>query len=304
MISHKDVLGIIYLIQFMSGILGNGLLFCFYSFNFNSAFRKRFIDPFLIHLGFVNTVMLIFRGIPKIIEFWGWENFLNDIGCKLITYLQRVSRGLSLCSVSLVSVFQVITISANSPMWAMLKARSHKCILPCCVFCWILNLLMDVFVPLYITGPSNSTNKGRRNLGYCFIDMHAMRALKVHIWKSLYDSSFAGIMACSSVYMVAFLYRHRQQVKHIHSTSLTPRVSPEIRATKVILLLVGTFVGFNTISSPFILYVEYSNGTSSWVDHVIAFLSMSFQSISPFVLITSDTQIHKSRFVLSGIINS
>ncbi|XP_072476084.1 vomeronasal type-1 receptor 1-like [Notamacropus eugenii] len=294
MISQKDVLGIIYLIQLMCGILGNSLLFCFYSINFKSGPKKRSIEALFIHLGFANTMMLLFRGIPKIIEIWGWENFLEDIGCKLITYLQRVSRGLSLCSINLLSVFQMVTISPNSPMWALLKARSHKCILPCCLFCWVLNLLMDVFVPLYITGLTNSTNKGRRNLGYCFMDWHAMSLLKVHIWKSLYDNLFVGIMACSSVYMVVFLYRHQQKVVHIHSTNLAPRVSPEIRATKVILLLVSTFVCFNTISGPFILYVEYSNGTSSWADHVTVFLSISFQSISPFLLITSNTQIHKS----------
>ncbi|XP_036618511.1 vomeronasal type-1 receptor 1-like [Trichosurus vulpecula] len=298
MISYKDVLGIIYLIQFMSGILGNSLLFCFYSINFKSEHNKRSVDPFLIHLAFVNTMMLLFRGVPKIIEIWGWENFLDDIGCKLITYLQRMSRGLSLCSISLLSVFQVITISPNSPLWALLKARSHKCIIPCCLFCWVVNLLMDIFVPLYVTSPSNSTNKGRKNLGYCLIDMHAMSPLKVHIWKSLYDSLLVGIMTCSSVYMVVFLYRHRQQVVYIHSTNLSSRVTPEIRATKAILLLVTTFACFNIISGPFILYVENSNGTISWADHITAFLSMSFQSISPFVMITSDTQIHKSCSIL------
>ncbi|XP_068946941.1 vomeronasal type-1 receptor 1-like [Petaurus breviceps papuanus] len=294
MLSHKDILGVIYLIQFMSGILGNSLLFCFYSINLKSGYRKRSIDPFLIHLGFVNTMMLLFRGIPKVIEIWGWANFLDDIGCKLVTYLQRVSRGLSLCSVSLLSVFQVITISPNSPMWALFNVRSHKCFSPSCLFCWVINLLMDVFVPLNIIGPRNSTNEGRKNLGYCFIDMDAMSPLKVYIWKSLFDSLFVGVMACSSVYMVAFLCRHRQQVVYIHSNNLLPRVSPEIRATKAILLLVSTFVFFNTLSGPFILYVQHPNGTSSWADHVTVFLSMSFQSISPFVLIISDTQIQKS----------
>ncbi|XP_074084118.1 vomeronasal type-1 receptor 3-like [Macrotis lagotis] len=285
MISLKKVLGIIYLIQFMSGILGNGLLFCLYSIHFNYDYRRRFIDPLLVHLSFANTMMLLFRGIPKIIETWGWETFLNDIGCKLISYLQRVSRGLSLCSTSMLSLFQMITISPSSTIWALIKARSHQCIFPCCLFCWFLNLLIDVFVPLYITAPSNNTNKGRKIWGYCALDMHAMSPLKVHIWKSLYDSLFMGVMTSSSIYMVAFLYRHRKQVEHIHRPHPSPRISPEIRATKIILLLLSTFVFFNIISGPFILYTEHFNETSSWANHVTTFLSMTFPSVSPFVLI-------------------
>ncbi|XP_044537819.1 vomeronasal type-1 receptor 1-like [Gracilinanus agilis] len=298
MISHSEILGIIYVIIFISGILGNSLLLYLYSINFSSDDRRRSFKLIVIHLAFANTMMLLFRGIPKVIEIWGWKNFLNDIGCKLITYLQRVSRGLSLCSTSLLSVFQVTSISPRSPRWAELKARSPKCVLPCCFFCWILNLLIDVFVPLYVTGPNNSTNKGRRDLGYCFIDNYAMSPLKVNIWKSLYDGLFLIIMACSSVYMVAFLYRHREQVEYIYKTSLLPKVSSEIRATKAILLLMSTFFCFNTISGPFILYVQHFNGSSYWADHVTLFMSISFQSISPFVMINSDTQIHKSCLVI------
>ncbi|XP_043828116.1 vomeronasal type-1 receptor 4-like [Dromiciops gliroides] len=296
-ISQDEVLWIVYLIQFITGVLGNSFLFCIYTFNYTTGYRKRSIDPILIYLAFTNTMLLLFRGIPEMIRVWKWQYFLNDIGCKLITYLQTACRGLSLSSTSLLSVFQAITISPSSLFWAEIKARAPKWVLPCCLTCWIFNLMIDVFVPVYVTSSHNRTIKGSINMGFCSLDINAIRPLKTVIWKSLYDFIFVGIMLCSSIYMVILLYSHHQQVKHIHHTSLGSRPSPEIQATKSILLLVSTFVCFSTVSGPFIITMESSEGSISWPYYISAFMSVSFQTISPFVLLSSDTQMLRSSCV-------
>ncbi|NP_001160264.1 vomeronasal 1 receptor monDomV1R1271 [Monodelphis domestica] len=298
MISHHEVLWIIYFIQLITGLLGNSFLFCIYNYNFITGYKKRTIDPILIHLTFVNVMFLLLRGIPQMIRVWRLGESLNDIECKLITYFQRVFRGLSLSSTCLLSVFQAIIISPSSLFWSKVKTRAPRCILPCSLLCWIFNLLIDVFVTVYVTGPRNDTTKERINLGYCSLDIHAMSPLKVVIWKTLYDFIFVAIMACSSIYMVFFLYRHHQQVKHIHHTVPSLSASPEIQATKSILLLVSSFVCFNAVSGPFILQMERAQGTISWAYYVSAILSLTFQSVSPFVLLGSDTQIPRSFCIL------
>ncbi|KAG3255499.1 vomeronasal type-1 receptor 90-like [Ictidomys tridecemlineatus] len=58
----------------------------------------------------------------------------------------------------------------------------------------------------------------------------------------LRDIFLMGLMALSSGYMVALLCRHKRQCQHIQSTSLSPRASPELRAIRTILLLMGLFV--------------------------------------------------------------
>ncbi|XP_003774390.1 vomeronasal type-1 receptor 2-like [Sarcophilus harrisii] len=294
MFPQEKVLWIFCLIQFIIGILGNGLLFCMYIFNFRSGYRKRSIDPILLHFIFTNALLLLFRGIPEMLGIKKWEYFVNDIGCKFMSYLQSVCRGLSLSSTSLLSVFQAITISPTTLFWSKIKTKAPKCVLPCCLLYWIFNMLIDVFVPIYITGPKNRTIKGRLSLGFCSLNVNGMRPLKPVIWKSVYNFVFVGIMACSSVYMVFILYRHHQQVKHIHHTNLTSSVSPEIQATRSILLLASTFVCFSTVSGPFIIYIESFQKTISWTYYVSALLSMSFQSLSPFVLLSSDIHILKS----------
>ncbi|VTJ80580.1 Hypothetical predicted protein, partial [Marmota monax] len=58
----------------------------------------------------------------------------------------------------------------------------------------------------------------------------------------LWDIFLLGLMALSSGYMMALLWRHKRQYQHLHSTSRIPQASPEQRATRTILLLMGSFV--------------------------------------------------------------
>ncbi|KAM5236262.1 olfactory receptor class A-like protein 1 [Ctenodactylus gundi] len=58
-----------------------------------------------------NFLVLLFKGIPQMIFIWGIANILGNTGCKLVYYVHRVARGLSLCTTCLLSNFQALTIS-------------------------------------------------------------------------------------------------------------------------------------------------------------------------------------------------
>ncbi|XP_036621034.1 vomeronasal type-1 receptor 4-like [Trichosurus vulpecula] len=290
---NGEVLGIVYLVQTLIGVLGNIFLIYHYSFHFITQKRPRRINLILIQLSFANAIFLLSRGIPTVIFSWEVNIFLSNAKCVIISYLQRAFRGLSLCTTCLLSSFQAIAISPNSPKWVVLKVKSPQGIIPCCVFCWILNLLMDAALPVYGARLiQNSTNiKGREKQDFCSVKPYDMNSLKFQIWKSFYDSVFVLLMAVISGYMVVLLYQHHQQVQHIHITRLFPRASPEIRATKAILLLVSTFFFFNTTSCVLSNYSSYYEVSRPWLFYVPLFLSMSFQAVSPFVLISSETWV-------------
>ncbi|XP_074087957.1 vomeronasal type-1 receptor 1-like [Macrotis lagotis] len=283
------ILGIVYLVQVIIGVAGNIFLIYHYCFHFIIQNNPRRINFILIQLTFANAMFLLFRGIPTAIFSLGIKSFLNDAVCKILTYPQRVLRGLSLCSTCLLSGFQAIAISPNSPKWAVLKVKSSKGIIPCCFICWIINLLMDLAISIYAIGPKNNTKtKGRNKLDYCTLDPYALNSLKLQLWKSFYDSVLVALMAITSGYMVFLLYYHHKRVHHIHSTSLSPRISPETRAIKVILLLVGTFFFFNFICSIITIYTNHAQVTGPWMFYVPMLFSMGFQTTSPFVLISSE----------------
>ncbi|KAM8970814.1 vomeronasal type-1 receptor 4-like [Sarcophilus harrisii] len=290
--SKDDIFCILHMLQIIIGVFGNGLLLFLYGFNLITGQRIRPIDTIFVNLFLSYILMILFRGVPTAIQMCIQKLFLSDTECKIIVYLQRVSRGLSLCNTCLLSAFQAITISSYNPKWAKLKANAPKYIVPSCVFMWVLNLLVDVVVPLHVSGPGNNTfSHLKKNLGYCSIDWHAITTSNLVMWKTLYDSVFLGFMAISSGYMVLVLFRHRWQVQHLHSTSFNPIASPETRATKVILLLMISFVCFYSVSSIFVIVMEKFKDTSQWIIHMSAFFSSFYSTLSPFVLISSDSQI-------------
>ncbi|XP_072476078.1 vomeronasal type-1 receptor 4-like [Notamacropus eugenii] len=287
----NDVLCAFYMLQIIVGTFGNGSLLSFYGFNIITGQRIRSIELIFINWAFSNIVMVLLRGVPQAIHSYIQKIFLYNSKCKIILYLQRVAQGICLCT-CLLSVFQAITIGSGSPIWADLKARSLKVILPFCVFIWVLNLLMDGVVPLYVTGTRNNTNSNlSRNLGLCSVDRHAMTTSKLVVWKALYDAGFVGLMTLSSGYMVVVLYRHHWQAQHIDKTSLNLSSSPETRATTVILLLMSIFVCFYSCSSILIIVMDNSKDTNLWMIHISVVFSLCYPTISPFLFISSDSQI-------------
>ncbi|XP_051822736.1 vomeronasal type-1 receptor 1-like [Antechinus flavipes] len=292
MSSYKEDLKIVFLTLLLFGVLGNMFLLYLHSLKFVTTHRKRYISLIIINLALAHALMIIFRGIPLIINMWGWKSFLDDMMGKILTYLIRVTRSISLCSTSFLSIFQAIVISPNSPMWIEVKTRAPKYIVPSSLLCWIFNVLIDVVVAINIHHQRNNSTEIWK-IGHSSFNWHATDTIKILIWKSIIDALFMGLMICSSGYMVIVLYRHSQQVQHIH-ISLSPRISHETRATKAILMLVGSFVCFNSASSPFVIYIAYTKATRHWESLFTIILSLLYPIVSPFMLINMDTQILRS----------
>lgn len=98
-------------------------------------------------------------------------------------------------------------------------------------------------------------------------------------------------MLLSSAYMVVLLFRHQMKFRYFHSTSFSPRLSPEKSATQTILLLVSFFVVIYWVDfiiplTPALLwaYDPVVLGVQRLVGNVYA-------TVGPFVLLRSDENI-------------
>ncbi|NP_001160261.1 vomeronasal 1 receptor monDomV1R1265 [Monodelphis domestica] len=302
MSSHKEDLNIFYLSVLLFGVLGNLFLLYLHSLKLITDHRKRLLSLIIINLAISHILMILFRGISAIISNWGWRAFLNLTMGNILTYFIRVTRGISLCSTCLLSVFQAITISPSSLKWAEIKTRAKKCILPGCLLSWIFSLLLDSSVPLAMSSPRNSSNE-RWRIGHVSFDLHDT-SIKLFTFESFVDALFMGLMIFSSGYMMFVLYKHKQRIQHIHSINISHKASPETRATKAILMLVITFVCFNSASSPFVIYIASSKITRHWGLQFTVALSMFFPIVSPFMLISIDTQMSRSFCSLLGFKSS
>ncbi|XP_044536914.1 vomeronasal type-1 receptor 4-like [Gracilinanus agilis] len=295
MLTYNEILGIIYLQVTAVGFLGNYIILFLNIYNFFITHRMRPVDLIIIHLAFSNAILLLFGGITSASRILRVKCLLEELGIRVITYIQTMGRGLSLGSTCLLSAFQAITISSNNSRWAQLKIRAPKSIIPCLFLCWVFNLLLDVIIFFCQINPQNSTDSNYGCIsGYRILDMNNKDNLKIRILTCVHDSFFLCLMSCFSVYMVVILYRHRRNVTHIHNKNRSIKISPETKATQAIVLLVSTFVLFNLFSPIFMLYMFYFKYPNSWMIHTSAFLSLGYPSVSPFLLIRFDNQIPRT----------
>ncbi|KAF0877719.1 VN1R4 protein, partial [Crocuta crocuta] len=298
MASRDMVIGVIFLSQTMVGILGNFSLLYYYLFLSFTGCRLKPIDLIVKHLIAANSLSLLCKGVPQMMVGFGWKNFPSDFGCKLLFYLHRVSRGVSIGSTCLLSVFQAITISPRDSRWTKLKRKALKCIDFSIFLCWAIYMLVNIIFPLHVTGKWSNTSLMRKDLEYCFgINHNKITQLLYAVLLSFPDVLCLGIMLWASGYMVFILYRHKQRVQHIHRTNISPRSSAESRATQSILVLVSTFVSFYSLSSICQASIVVFDNPSWLLLKVSALIKGCFPTSSPFVLINRDSSV--SRFYFS-----
>ncbi|KAM6154513.1 vomeronasal type-1 receptor 1-like [Erethizon dorsatum] len=290
---------IVFLTQTSVGILGNSLLFCLYNFSLLTAQVLRLIDAILIQLFLANSLVLFSKGIPQTMAAFGLKDFLDETGCKVVFYLHRVARGVTLSTTCLLSGFQAITICPSFSVWMETKIKSPKYLGFCCFFCWILNLLVNTHTIMNVTGPKNCRNMSIQNM-YRYCSAPLLEGLTFRLTATIYiltDWTFLCLMVWASGSMVLLLHRHKQRVQHLHSQSLSPRTSHEARAKCTVLVLVSMFVSFYSLAAILSFWTTQTLSPSPWLISTSVLLSSGFPTVSPFVFIFSDSRISQFCFV-------
>ncbi|XP_049477879.1 vomeronasal type-1 receptor 1-like [Panthera uncia] len=248
-------------------------------------------DLILIQLVLGNNLVLFHKGVPQTMAAFGLKSFLDDAGCKLVFYFHRVARGVSLSTTCLLSGFQAIKLNTNTSKWLELKVTFPKCFGFCCFLCWILHLLLNIFISLHVTGPRKNKNSVEKIYEYCNSPIPNKFVVLLHaVMFSFTGVTCLGLMAWSSGSMVSVLLRHKQQVQHIHSNRLPPKPSHKARATHTTLALVSICISFYFVSFILSLWVTLIVNPSHWLMNISALASSGFLTFSPFVLYGSDTR--------------
>ncbi|XP_032751129.1 vomeronasal type-1 receptor 4-like [Rattus rattus] len=294
------VIHVIFLSQTVVGTLSNSFLVYHYVMLYFMECKLKFTDWILQHLLVANFLTLLCKGVPHTLSAFGLKDFLNDIGCKLIFYLHRIGRGVSISSTCFLSVFQAITISPKASKWTQLKVKSPRHIASCVYMSWILSFIVNIGFPMEITARQNIRNiTYLMVLEYCSAPHKDKVIYILHaIFLSIPDVFFMLLMIWSSSYMVFILYKHKQRMKHIHKSNFSFRSSPEFRATKTILLLVSTFVFFYTVSCVFQVNMSLVKNPTSLRVNMASVVSAGFPTVGPILMIHCySVNLHSVSFV-------
>ncbi|XP_062954306.1 vomeronasal type-1 receptor 90-like [Cynocephalus volans] len=238
-------------------------------------------------------VLVCTIGIPEKAAALGLRTLMDDVVCKTNSYLHRVSHGLSICLTSLLSILQAIIISPNSSYWAAFKTRSPLYILYSFFFVWILNLLISSKLIISVIVLKNGT-LSRDIVKSCFIlPMDDLSNWFFLMFMALRDVSFLGVMCWTSGYMLRRLYRHHKQTQHLHKPSTPFKRSPEMKATKKIIVLTLCFVSFYGLDTIVSFTIVYFSTNDPGFLNAKKFIGVSFALLSPVVLLSNDNQLHR-----------
>ncbi|XP_042776250.1 vomeronasal type-1 receptor 4-like [Panthera leo] len=294
-------IAIIFSSQTIVGILGNCSLLFHYLFLYHTEGRLRPTDLILKQLIIANSLSMLSKGVPHTLTAFGLEYFFHNLGCRLLLYVQRVGRGVSISSICLLSVFQTIMISPMNSWWKDLKVKAPKYVGFSITLCWITHIMVNFIIPvygLYVSEKHSSKNiTKKRDYGYCSTsDPEAITGLLFVVLIIFPEVSLSGLMIWASGSMVFILNRHKQRIQHIHSTNVSPRSSAESRAIQSTLVLVSTFVSFYFLSSIFHVGIALIYNPTRWLVNTSALTSMCFPTFSPFLIMTRDSTVPRLCF--------
>uniref|UniRef100_A0A8C3VX78 Vomeronasal type-1 receptor n=1 Tax=Catagonus wagneri TaxID=51154 RepID=A0A8C3VX78_9CETA len=294
--TKDSAIRVIFLLQNTTGILGNFYLAYHFLFLYFTGRRSRPTDLILKHMILVNLSVILSKAIPETLTDFGWKRFINNLGCKFVPYLHRVSRNVSIGTTCSLSVFQVIMISPSDSRWAELKGKAPRYIGTFNMLCWTLNMILNILVPLYTTEKINKTINIRYvDHFYCYSVIYSDITENIYMPLVLfYDVFFLVLMVWSSGSMVLILHRHKQRVQYLHRKDQSARPSPETTATKSILIVVCFFVSSWTVASVLHCCMTVFHHPSFWLRSTYRLIEGCFPTLSPYILMSHDTR--RARF--------
>ncbi|XP_040853778.1 putative vomeronasal receptor-like protein 4 [Ochotona curzoniae] len=281
----------VHFIQAGTGILANAFFLIFHIFTIQQVHRLRPTDITTCHLAFVHIVMLLTTLDILSEDMFQLWNFPNELKCKLLFYLSRVMRGLSISTTCLLSIIQVITISPSSFCLSRFKHKLTSYIVFAFFCIWSLNLYTNSYVISYTVAHCNGINLLNVSK-YC--SLSSMKSIIMTLLFTLGMSQsglFVGMMLLSSMYMVVCLCRHQRKSEYLHSMSISPRIIPIKRATCTVLVLVSFFVIMCCVDS---IISSFSTTLWRYESVVLDFQIMVenvYATVSPLVLISSDKRL-------------
>ncbi|XP_021047174.1 vomeronasal type-1 receptor 44 [Mus pahari] len=283
---------IILLLEVSVGISANSILFIAYLCMILGENRPKPIDLCITFLSLTHLMLLITMGLIAVDMFMSQGRW-DSTTCQSLIYLHRLLRGLTLCATCLLNVLWTITLSSRSSCLTKFKHKYPHHISGVFLFLCVLYMSFSSHF-LVITGTPNLTSE---NFLYVtqscsLLPMSYSRKSMFFMPVAIREAILIGLMALSSGYMVAFLWKHKKQAQHLHSTSLSSKASPEQRATRTILLLMSFFVVFYILDTViFHSRMKFKDGSILYCIQII--VSHSYVTVSPFVFICTEKHIIK-----------
>uniref|UniRef100_A0A8C8UCG0 Vomeronasal type-1 receptor n=1 Tax=Peromyscus maniculatus bairdii TaxID=230844 RepID=A0A8C8UCG0_PERMB len=259
--TEELALQVLLLSQVGIGTLANILLFFH---NFSPKFTGSQMRPtqvIVTNLAVANAFLLLITAFPNKMMVFAPRSPPTNLKCKIEFFIRLVARSTSMCSTSVLSIHQFVTLVLGHWGRLMPRGRAPNVQSYSCYSCWLFSILSNVYIPMKVIGPQSTGNDTNKN---------------------------SNIMIWTSFSMVLLLHRHRQRTQHILTANQNHRGHAETRAAQTVLMLVVTFVALYLLNFICVIFHTFLIDYRLWLRHVNEVLIAGFPTISPFLLIFRD----------------
>uniref|UniRef100_A0A8C5MJW7 Vomeronasal type-1 receptor n=1 Tax=Leptobrachium leishanense TaxID=445787 RepID=A0A8C5MJW7_9ANUR len=291
--SLTDSLGFFLLL--MIGILGN--LHILLNFAYIKIIEKKLLPTNIIHvaLSLANLVIIVSRILLQFLKAIGVQHLLDDTMCKIFVYSYRVSRAMSICMTSLLSIHQSVLIAPNSRLWSFLKQQIAKNILVIIILILLINLIIYRNGIMHATSNNNSTTSPYTlQLVYCYMVYFTYHTYIVNgATFASRDFLFVGMMAMASSYIVYALVRHAKSIKGKRSSDKVQGRSAEFKASRAVILLVTLYVLLFGFDNSMWIYTLTLTNVRPDMNEIRIALACSYSALSPIVIIATNPKLQQ-----------
>ncbi|XP_031236782.1 vomeronasal type-1 receptor 52-like [Mastomys coucha] len=273
------------------GISANSCLLLFHTFMFIRGHRPRLTD---LPIGLVALIYLAMLLLAAYIteDFFmssgGWDVFT----CKLVIFLHRLLRSLSVCATCLLSVFQAIILCPQSSYLAKFKHNSpHEL---SCFFILLsifyTSISSHILIAAIATGNLTSVNLLYITNSCSFRPMSPSMQHTFSTPLAFRNVFVVGLMGLSTCYMATLLCRHKTRSQRLQNSNLSPKATPEQRALWTILMLMSLFLVISTFDS-IISYSRTIFQGNPLLYCVQILVAHSYASVSPLLILSNEKRI-------------
>ncbi|XP_035244528.1 olfactory receptor class A-like protein 1 [Anguilla anguilla] len=271
------------------GIPGNLAVFLLFCHLLVAQGHMAHNELILSQLVLANLMVTLCQGIAQVLTALDIAIIFNDQTCKVILFIYRVGRAMSITTTSLLSSYQCVVIAPPNPGWTWLKRWLPGHLPHAIIFLYGLNMVIYSTHVLFAQGPSTNGTVPEFTISvkFCFVVFPGRVAYRVAgMVYTFRDFTFVGLMAAAAVYVMLVLHRHRQQVQGLQGAG---RKTEE--ASRAVLLLVSTYVVLFGLDNALWFSSTFITHEHPAVTDTRVFVASCYSSISPVLIIATNRKL-------------
>ncbi|XP_054473671.1 olfactory receptor class A-like protein 1 [Anoplopoma fimbria] len=290
------VRGMLYLSLTVVGVPGNATVILAFLLLLYHENRLLPSDAIVLHLACVNLLVVGVRCLLETLASFRLASVFGDVGCKVVIFVYRTSRSLSIWLTFVLSAYQCLSIVPPGSRWASVRTVVSQYLGFIFLFLWLLNTCMSSAAILFSFGTKNESSPADHgiNVQFCYVRFPSKLIIEMNGAAQVgRDVVPMALMTLASLILLVFLYKHSRQVKGLRSSGGSGG-GAEQRAAKAVVALVTLYVVLYGVDNGLWVYTLTVRKAmaSSLISDLRIFFSSLYAALSPVIIIASNRKVN------------